>query len=163
MIKIASFSSTWKKPIGKLMKILTGCYAYHSAFIDMNTGILYEMNIRRRARKYSFVAISKKINEKSLKVYDLPAEINQDDFLSYLIQQTMFDDTLYGFRDYFNHFIYSISKFLGIPKKFKNTDGFICSDMVNHDMIVHGWNSPWPEHHMPPTPCDIERHFDAKR
>ena len=155
MIKIAAFYNGGFSSF--LTKIFTGCGAHHIAFIFVYDSIevinaqfvIYEMDVRRRARIIDKETLRKKISKGDIVLYDCPVEVSRQ----YLENETLYDSDRYGVIDYLLFVLNPIKKFLGL--RIKNHQGMICSEMVNDDLIYNKWESPWHLNGEPPSPCDL--------
>ena len=143
MIKIIAFRNGGLSSF--LTRLFTGCGVYHIAFIFVFESIevinaqfvIYEMNVRRRARIIDKKTLKKEIEKGNIALYDCPVNVGRE----YLINETLYDKDPYGVIDYLLFILNPIKKLLGL--KIKNHHGKICSEMVNTDLIFNGWDSKW--------------------
>lgn len=130
----------------RLCRVFTGCYAYHVAFLvqagEGGHDWIYEMNWMRRRR------ISTPRENVTAYVFPAPVAIYEQ----YLIDQLKNRASHYGFADYLG-FMWRPVAYL-FKRTVPNGKGEICSEMVNIDLIEHGFESPWPIEGPPPSPCD---------
>ena len=143
---------------GRLMQHWTGCTASHAAFYDPITGILYEMDARRRKRSVERIEIIRLEANGKAELYDLPDSIPETEFMRYLENQVDFDQTRYGFVDYVLKILSFYLNKLNIKARFKNQKGMHCAEMVATDLAFYGYK-PWDMTFEPPTPCEISEHF----
>lgn len=130
------------KPLFKfLSRIFTGCKYHHIGFIK--NGYLYDMNWMRRRVEWEPEKFGAHY------IMDAPVDIPEHYFYNKILN----NNPSYGFADYFLFLVRPILKrFRIIPH---NKDGIICSEMVNDDLVLHGWHSPFRSRKAPPSPCDI--------
>lgn len=129
---------------GRLTKLFTGCYAYHTIWVDEDQGYLYDMNLIRRRRFWP------RYTADEVLLYDFP-EVTKE-YLEYKLSS---DDTKYGYFDYILFGFRKIFHLFGKPTR--NAGGIICSEMTNIDLKACGVNTPWKLEEAPPSPCDIYR------
>jgi len=132
--------------LGKMCKLFTGCYAYHIGFLKND--MFYDMQLMRTRRRWPCYTGKHTEIIKIKAPVDIPEE--------YFIDKILNDNTTYGILDYL---WFGLRWFRAIEKKTRNQSGLICSEMVNQDLIAHGWNSPWGEKSAPPSPCDFAEYF----
>lgn len=140
----------------KMCNILTGCYAYHTGFLIEDTNMFYDMYWMRRRREWHTITSNK---EYKFEIYDAPVEIPE----TYLINQILDSgNVVYGVKDYAKFVVRPIYHVLG--KSTRNSNGIICSEMVELDLIAHGWNSPLRTMLScePPSPCDLWKFFNDR-
>lgn len=141
---IIVFGDPSKNILSKLTQYFTGCTAYHTGFLDTETGMFYDMWLQRRRRKWPQYQ-----DERVLK-FEMP--MMTADFL----ESKMSNDTnTYGFMDYIMFGLRPIFHLFG--KKTKNLSGLICSEMVNSDIRESGGNTPFDNEQEVPSPCDLYR------
>lgn len=128
---------------GKLTKFFTGCHAYHVAWVDVDAGLMYDMNLLRRRRRWPHYTADQVI------LFDSPANVTRE----YLEEQLTSDDNHYGFQDYLMFALRPLYHLVG--KSTRNAGGLICSEMLNNDIWACGGATPWPPGDEPPSPCDI--------
>lgn len=133
-----------EKLSGRLTKIFTGCYAYHTAWVDEDAGLVYDMNLLRRRRAWPRYKTSQVI------LIDFP-QVTRD----YLEDRLTKDNSRYGFRDYALFAVRWAYHLVG--KSTRNAGGKICSEMCNEDLIACGVETPWMLSDQPPSPCDLFR------
>lgn len=129
---------------GKLTKLFTGCYAYHTAWVDEDNGAVYDMHLTRRKRAWPQYANAQVL------LFDFP-EVTRD----YLERQLIADKRDYGYLDYVLFSVRWLFHLVGASTW--NADGVICSEMVNEDARACGVETPWDEFQAPPSPCDWYR------
>lgn len=134
-----------KSLLGKLTKIFTGSYAYHSAWVCEDHDKIFDMYLIRRKRIWSEIKPGKTYKE-----YDFP-------FVTYRYLNTMcyIDKSTYGIIDYLLFSIRPIYHLFG--KYTRNMDGKICSEMCNEDLIKCGYLTPWNMNIEPPSPADLDQ------
>lgn len=126
----------------RLTNFFTGCYAYHTVWVDEESGFMYDMNKLRRKRKWP------RYNEDEVLLFDIP-EVTRE----YLEMKNLSDDTLYGYLDYLLFGLRWFYHLIGKPTR--NAGGMICSEMTNIDLWNSGVITPWKPEDAPPSPCDI--------
>lgn len=136
-----------------MMRLVTGCKAYHAAFLDVPNGVIYEMNLLRRKRKYVYNP-----EKPELRFWAPPAVTRE-----YLEEQLLTDRSKYGFKDYVLFLFRPLYHLVG--KSTRNRGGVICSEMVNYDIwkAADAWDKHWndgptpwhPVIHAPPSPCQL--------
>jgi hypothetical protein len=140
MIKLAIIFSP-DKMSGKLTKYFTGCYAYHTAWVDTENNKMYDMHLIRRRRNWPHY------NENNVLLFDIPGITKE--FLEKKLEE---DESTYGFMDYIMFGLRPIYHLFG--KSTVNAGGVICSEMINNDVWEIGGTTPWPLDTPPPSPCD---------
>lgn len=130
---------------GRLTKFFTGCPAYHVAWVDEESGLMYDMNLLRRRRKWPYYPLDQ------VALFDAPGNVTQ----AYLEDKLTSDDNIYGFFDYLMFLLRPVYHLFG--KSTRNAGGVICSEMVNNDIWACGGTTPWNPGDEPPSPCDILR------
>jgi len=133
------------KPFGKLTKIFTGCYAYHTAFLQEESGYIYDMYLMRRRRYWDSI---KKEYEGKYLIYDSPIEILEDYFVNSILNRS----DPYGFKDYLLFGLRPIYHLFG--KSTRNEKGVVCSEMILEDLASNGWLDMPKEWKEIPSPCD---------
>ncbi len=128
---------------GKLTKFFTGCYAYHTAWVDENAGLMYDMNLLRRRRKWPHYP------DAQVALFDSPTDVTRE----YLEEKLTSDENRYGVLDYLMFALRWLYHLVG--KSTRNAGGVICSEMVNNDIWACGGTTPWQPGDAPPSPCDI--------
>ena len=131
-----------------LTRIFTGCYCYHVGFV--NSDYLYDMSWMRRRAKWNPQQNTDYV------IFDSPVDIPEE----YFIDQILNNNTHYGFKDYAMFLFRPFQKLLQTTRN--DNKGVICSEMVNKDLIKHGWKSPFHVNSHPPSPCDLLKHFCNK-
>lgn len=140
-MKIAFFYG--KLPSSFLTRIFTGSECYHVAFVDEPSGMLYDMNLLRRRRKWP-----DEYAGHEYKLADCPVEISRD----YLEARLTDDGSIYGWQDYL---LFALRPFYHlVGKSTRNAGGVICSEMICNDLQANGWNVRFDE---VPSPADLER------
>jgi hypothetical protein len=122
-----------------LTYLFTGCYIYHVGFLVGD--YFYDMNWMRRRVKW----MPTQYADDQIEMIDSPVEVSEE----FLINKILNENVHYSLTDYLFFF------FRSFGRKVKNTDGLICSEQVNNDLIENGWDSPWSETAAPPSPCDL--------
>lgn len=130
-----------KKLSGKLTKLVTGCYAYHVAWVDESGGKMYDMHWIRRRRNWPYYSSGEVL------LFDFP-EVTKE----YLEHKLDTDKQTYGWKDYVLFGLRPIYHLFG--KSTRNVGGVICSEMTNDDARACGVDTPWKPHLAPPSPCD---------
>lgn len=134
---------------GKLTWLFTGCHAYHTAWVDEEAGMMYDMHWIRRRRLWPHY------DEGEYLLYDFPMVTRE-----YLEQQLSTDESWYGVLDYL---LFSLRGFYHlVAKSTRNAGGIICSEMINIDVLACGGTTPWPLTAGPPSPCDWYRWLTGK-
>ena len=128
---------------GKLTKFWTGCYAYHVAWIDEESGKMWDMNLIRRRRKWPHY------RDENVLLFDAPNNVT----VEYLERMLETDDATYGWCDYCLFALRPVYHLLG--RYTRNAGGVICSEMVNNDIWSAGGCTPWTPGGPPPSPCDL--------
>jgi hypothetical protein len=128
---------------GRLTKFFTGCYAYHTAWVDVDARLMYDMNLLRRRRWWPHYASAQVL------LFDAPAHVTRD----YLEEKLTSDENRYGVLDYLMFALRGIYHLVG--KSTRNAGGKICSEMINDDIWACGGTTPWQPGDEPPSPCDI--------
>ncbi len=129
---------------GKLTKFFTGCYAYHTAWVDPEAGLMYDMSLLRRRRTWP------RYKGSQVRLYKVP-QVTRD----YLEYRLTHDNDRYGYIDYILFGFRWAYHLVG--KSTRNAGGQICSEMTNEDLIASGVETPWLLTDAPPSPCDIQR------
>lgn len=140
-MKIAFFYG--KQPSSFLTRIFTGSECYHVAFVDEPSGMLYDMNLLRRRRKWP-----DEYAGHNYKLADCPVEVSRN----YLEDRLTDDSSLYGWQDYFLFALRPLYHLVG--KSTRNVGGQICSEMICNDLQANGWAVKFEE---VPSPADLER------
>lgn len=135
---------------GKLTRIFTGCYAYHTAWVDIERGHMYDMNLLRRRRSWP------RYRSANVELYDFPKVTRE-----HLEHRLTHDFSVYGWVDYILFGLRPIYHFFG--QSTRNAGGVICSEMCNNDAWDCGDVTPWPPSGPPPSPCDLARWCRATR
>ena len=130
---------------GRLTQFFTGCSAYHVAWVDEERGLMYDMNLLRRRRKWPYY------HDGEFALYDAPANITAE----YLEEKLTSDENRYGVFDYLLFALRPLYHVLG--KSTRNAGGLICSEMVNNDLWACDGSTPWHPDDAPPSPCDLFR------
>ncbi len=138
---------------GKATKFFTGCYAYHTIWVDEENGLMYDMSLLRRRRAWP------KYRDDEVLLFDFP-EVTRE-LMEYKLTH---DTTHYGVVDYILFGFRWVYHLLGKPTR--NAKGKICSEITNEDLIDSGVITPWKKTDAPPSPCDIymwvsERGYNA--
>ncbi len=140
-MKIAFIYSTTKLS-GKLCKWWTGSYCYHVAWVDEAAGLMYDMHLIRRYRKWSHYSPD------TVRLVESPVPVRGD----YLMRQLLQDENTYGFLDYCLFAFRPLFHLFG--RSTPNAGGVICSEMVYEDLRANGWPVTFDE---VPSPADLER------
>lgn len=128
---------------GRLTKLFTGCTAYHVVWVDEEKGLMYDMNLLRRRRKWPYYPA------KDVLMFELSVNVTRE----YLEEKLTGDDNVYGFVDYLMFALRPLYHLFG--KSTRNAGGVICSEMVNTDIWNCGGSTPWNPQMAPPSPCDL--------
>jgi hypothetical protein len=128
----------------KLTKLFTGCYAYHTAWVDLDAGLIYDMNLLRRRRAWP------RYQSARVELYNFPQVTR-----AYMEDRLTHDGRVYGWRDYLLFALRPLYHLFG--KSTRNAGGIICSEMCNEDAIACGVETPWLLSDAPPSPCDWAR------
>jgi hypothetical protein len=145
MIKVAVIFNK-NKLSGKLTRFWTGCYAYHTAWVDLENNKLYDMNLIRRRKVWPTYGEKTKVV-----LFDAPANVTS----AYLESQLETDKARYGVLDYCLFALRPIYHLFG--RSTRNADGVICSEMLNNDIWACGGTTPFHPDAAPPSPCDLYR------
>lgn len=132
-----------QKLSGRLTRLFTGCAAYHVAWVDEEAGLMYDMNLLRRRRKWPYYP------QDRVALFDAPALVTRD----YLEDKLTSDENRYGFTDYLLFALRLLYHLFG--RSTRNAGGVICSEMVNDDIWACGGVTPWRPSDAPPSPCDL--------
>lgn len=135
-----------------LLKLLTGCYAYHCGFVDLEAGRFYDMNLIRRRRRWPYYAGKADVE---VELYPAPGAISRQ----YLEDRLDDAEDVYGVQDFCLFAARPLLHLVGQPTR--NAGGVICSEMVNNDLRVCGAETPWTPMQAPPSPCDLRRWLQA--
>ena len=142
-MKLAVFSDSGSL-LGKLCKFFTGCYAYHTAWVDEDLGLIYDRSFLFRRREWPRI----KHKKATVHLFDFP-NVTQ----AYLEEQLTKDGTRYGVVDFV---LFAVRKFYHvIGRPTRNAGGKICSDEQNEHLRGCGYETPWPLDLAPPSPCDL--------
>ena len=133
-----------KKLSGLLTRIMTGCYAYHVAWVSDDTKTMYDMHFQRRRRHWPYYS------KGQIMTFEFP-QVTQD----FQEHKLTTDEAVYGVIDYCLFLLRPVYHLFG--KSTRNVGGVICSEMTNSDLIECGVETPWPADAPPPSPCDILR------
>lgn len=136
---------------GRLTQRFTGCPAYHVAWVDEEAGLMYDMNLLRRRRKWPYYP------QDQVVLFDSPGNVTQ----AYLEGKLTSDENIYGFFDYFLFLLRPVYHLFG--KSTRNAGGIICSEMVNDDIWECGGETPWKPGDPPPSPCDFLSYFTGRQ
>jgi hypothetical protein len=142
--KIAIFYSK-KNLFGIMCRLFTGSFAYHVGIIHGE--YLYEIHMLLGRRRILIKDIDPR-KRANMRLFDSPVEISQE----YLDREVLNANKIYGFVDYF---LFGFRWIPGLRNRLRDTNGVICSEMVNDDLIAHGWESPWRDGTPPPSPSDL--------
>lgn len=126
---------------GKLTRLFTGCYAYHTAWVDIDAGKMYDMHWIRRRRLWPHY------DEGEYLLYDFPMVTRE-----YLEAALETDKSWYGIKDYVLFALRPLFHMFG--QSTRNAGGVICSEMINIDVWACGGTTPWNAEAAPPSPCD---------
>ena len=137
MIQIAIISNP-KKLSGRLTKFFAGSPAFHIAFVDVELGKMWDMNIIFRRRLWPHYPAD------AVTMYRCPVRITAGD-LDYWLDT---DEDWYGVLDYL---AFGIRKMF--PRFKGSYKGAICSEKVEQILKVNGWSSPFVN---VPSPTDFE-------
>ena len=129
---------------GRLTKIFTGCHAYHVAWVDEASGLMYDMHRLRRRRQWP------RYHDADVLLFEFPSVTRE-----YLERQLTADGSTYSWLDYLLFALRPVYHLFG--RSTRNADGVICSEMVNIDLRACGVETPWDEFMPPPSPCDLYR------
>jgi hypothetical protein len=132
---------------GWLTNLFTGCYAYHSFWVDEQNGVMYEMNLIRRRRHWP------KYYSNDAQVYlskDFPEVTSK-----FMESKLTMDENRYGVVDYCLFMLRPLFHLFG--KSTRNAGGVICSEMNVLDMLECGISLPWTKEDPPPSPCELHR------
>jgi hypothetical protein len=132
-----------RKLSGLLTKLVTGCYAYHVAWVCEETNTMYDMHLLRRKRPWPHYT-----GHNEVLLYDSP-EVT----VHFLEEKLRSDESVYGVWDYILFGLRPLYHLFG--KSTRNAGGTICSEMVNSDLWECGVETPWHPNDEPPSPCDI--------
>lgn len=127
---------------GKLTKLFTGCYAYHTAWVDEERGFMYDMHWLRRRRLWPYYSSGEVL------LFDFPAmtaEFQEHKLSTDRATYGVLDYALFGFRWLYHLF----------GKSTRNAGGVICSEMIINDLREIGEEVPWKSYDPPPSPCDL--------
>lgn len=138
MVVIAIISNP-KKLSGKLTLWATGSPAYHIAFVDLDGGRMYDMNLLFRRRYWPHYA------DQHVKLYKCPVTVTVAD----LEHELDTSEDWYGVLDYAAFAVKKV--FRRWNPSFK---GAICSEKVNDVLRSLGWHSPFKN---TPSPADFEK------
>lgn len=130
---------------GKLTKFFTGSYAYHTAWVDEENEIMYDMSLINRRRTWPHYH-----PPATWKFYDFP-EVTRE----YLEYQLTHDNNTYGVIDYCMFLIRPIFHLVG--KSTINAGGIICSEKINIDLWNCGVVTPFKITDEPPSPADLDK------
>lgn len=130
--------------LGKLCKFFTGCYAYHTAFVDEELGLVYDRSFLFRRRLWPNL----KHKHSTVYLFDFP-NVTQE-FLEHKLST---DSDRYGVLDFA---LFGARKFYHIVgRPTRNLNGKICSDEENEYLRECGYVTPWTLDVPPPSPCDL--------
>lgn len=130
--------------LGKLCKFFTGCYAYHTAWVDEDLSLIYDRSFLFRRRQWPRI----KHKKSTVYLFDFP-NVTQ----GYLENQLTNDSTRYGVLDFL---LFSVRKFYHVTgRPTRNAEGKICSDEQNQHLRECGYGTPWTLDQAPPSPCDL--------
>jgi len=136
-----------EKLSGKLTKFWTGCYAYHVAFVDEESGRMYDMNLLRRRRLWPAY------KPENYVLFEAPGNVTRE-YLEHMLDT---DKNRYGVFDYCLFALRPLFHLFG--KSTVNAGGVICSEMINIDVRACQGFTPWPLDAPPPSPCDWHRYL----
>jgi hypothetical protein len=136
----------------RLCKLFTGCYAFHAAFVDLEGGRMYDMNLLRRRRRWPYYGDDQTVE---VELYAVPGSVSRQ----YLEDRLDDDANVYGFVDYLLFGARWLFHLFGRPTR--NARGLICSEMVNNDLRACGAWTPWDPMMPPPSPCDLRQWLAA--
>lgn len=134
---------------GKLTRFFTGCHAYHVAWVDEDSGLMYDQHLIRRRREWP------RYHEAQVLLLDFPQVTRE-----YLESRLTQDGSVYGWLDYLLFSVRPLYHLFG--RSTRNAGGVICSEMVNNDLWACGVRTPWDEFEAPPSPCDLFRWAKAQ-
>lgn len=145
---------------GKVVKFLTGSYAYHMGFYVPGSDNIYDMNLLFRKLPNGLSRLTPGLTV----MMPCPVLITED-----MLKQAVFDgvnefcsggpaNATYGFKDYLAFFFRGVYKYFGNPTP--NFKGKICSEKVNDILVEHGWSSPFTTE--VPSPADFARYFNVE-
>lgn len=124
-----------------MTSVFTKCPAYHIAFVDEKTNMMYDMYWIRRRRTWP------RYTDDQVMLFDIDHVT-----VEYLEEQLSTDTSEYGFLDYLMFAVKPIFHLFG--KTTRNAGGVICSEMVNKDIIACGGTTPFPLDYVP-NPCEF--------
>lgn len=131
------------KILGKLTKYFTGCYAFHVAWVDLETDTVYDTNLYRRKRSWSGL-----YKEDQFLLFDVPKV--KRDYLEYRLNFDLSSCTLLDLIQFYSRRVYHL---LGISTY--NIGGVTSADMCNTDIWECGGSTPFDLDKTPPSPCDL--------
>ena len=146
-MKIA-FIYSKSKMYGKLTKFFTGSYCYHVAWVDEESGNMWDTHLIRRVRKWPHYPSENVI------LIDSPVNVTSE----YLNDQLRSDNNTYGWFDYLMFAVRPVYHLIG--KSTPNMGGVICSEMVYKDMVACGLPDTLKE---VPSPADLEELLTGRR
>ncbi len=142
-MKLAIFLDK-KTFLGKLCKFFTGCYAYHTAFVDEELGLIYDRTFLFRRRQWP----NSKHKDATIYLFDFP-NVTQE----FLEHKLTTDADHY---DIFAFLLFGVRKFYHlVGKPTRNMNGKICSEEENEYLKECGYETPWSLEEHPPSPCDL--------
>lgn len=130
---------------GRLTRFFTGCSAYHTAWVDEEAGLLYDMHLIRRRRPWPHYP------EARVALFEPPVPVSRE----FLEERLTADDSTYGVIDYCLFALRPLFHLFG--RSTRNAGGVICSEMINDDLRACGAATPWPPEGEVPSPCDLYR------
>jgi hypothetical protein len=129
-----------------LLRLFTGCVAYHVAWVDEERGLMYDMNLLRRRRPWPAYTPSDNV---IVFLYAVPGVTITREYLEDRLTQ---DNSEYGVMDFVLFALRGFFHLIGKPTR--NAKGVICSEMCNIDVWACGGKTPWKVEDAPPSPCD---------
>lgn len=149
-MKLAIFESK-ESLLGKLCKFFTGCYAYHTAWVDEDLGLIYDRSFLFKRRIWPNI----KHKHSTIYLFDFPNVTHE-----FLEDRLTHDQERYGVFDFAFFAVRKFFSFVGRPMK--NAKGKICSDEENEYLRACGYDTPWPLEAPPPSPCDLLKWASAR-
>lgn len=152
MVKLAIICAEPKVKLSAfLTQLFTGCPAYHSAWVDEEAGLMWQMGLLRNRRKWPHYG-----SDRTVYLFDTPVPLS----VEFMEEKLSTDQNHYGWYDYTMFLFRNVAKRLGLTMR--NHVGTICSEMIVSDLIEAGWKDCPPEWvQSPPSPCDLLRYFAA--
>lgn len=86
--------------LGRFLEKITGSRAYHAAFLDPHTGVLYEMDEKPRAREKGVKWVQDQLDAEKIKLYYLPNSIDQVEIMSFISADILEGTITYNKKGY---------------------------------------------------------------